>query len=243
MELSIINKFLIPSLLLIATFCGAETTSLDVDVMRSTIDDVKTAMTVKNWDKAEEGLRILLSAMPDSLEYYLWMGKVLDHQGRSKEALTVLEKGLQMADDPNVHHELSLRSTLRAQLLTAEGAVYQKAGQSQNAIAALVRAVASDPHSSEAHLDLCSVYVGIGKMKEAVAACTHAVMLNRTSSEAHYLKASALYANGIEDEHGDYKVPAGTRAALQMYLDLAPAGTHAADVKTMLQVLSRKSKS
>jgi len=49
-----------------------------------------------------------------------------------------------------------------------------------------------------------------------------------------------MYGDGKLDSAGKYTVPPGTAEALNKYLELAPDGAHAADVKAMLEAIGAK---
>jgi len=75
-------------------------------------------------------------------------------------------------------------------------------------------------------------------MGDAIAAANKCIALDPTKADAYFIKSSCLFGNATMDANGKTMVPAEAIAALQKYLELAPDGGHAADVKQMLDYAS-----
>ena len=87
---------------------------------------------------------------------------------------------------------------------------------------------------------MCATAYNDGRLKEAVPLCDKAIAADPKRADTYFVKGSALMGLGEMDKAGKFKVPAGTVEALKKYLEVAPAGGHAADVKEMLQALGQK---
>lgn len=98
-------------------------------------------------------------------------------------------------------------------------------------------ALAEDSKSALSYFNSCAMLYNAGKTDEAIAACNEAIALDPSKADAYFVKASALFGNGKIGGDGKYEVPPGTVEALSKYLELAPNGGHAADVRAMLDSL------
>lgn len=94
-----------------------------------------------------------------------------------------------------------------------------------------LQAAASDPNPSQAYWNLCASQNNVGNTTRAAIACDKLIAIDPTRADAYYMKGSILFA--WSDEHF---LP-GTAEALKKYLELAPTGPHAAEVKEMLDMV------
>src|SRR5581483_3555773 len=107
-------------------------------------------------------------------------------------------------------------------------------------IAAYEKAAALDPNPGTAYFNICATMYNTANMEGAVVACDKAIAADPTKADAYFIKGSSLYGSGKLDKDGKYVPPPGTADALNKYLELAPNGAHAADVKAMLDALGVK---
>jgi cytochrome c-type biogenesis protein CcmH/NrfG len=80
------------------------------------------------------------------------------------------------------------------------------------------------------------VFYNTGDVNGAVTACRQSVQADPSRPDAWFVLGSALFADAKIDATGKVAITAETRQALEKYLELAPDGPHAADVKSMLQM-------
>jgi len=89
-----------------------------------------------------------------------------------------------------------------------------------------------------------ATYFNANKLTEAAAAADKAIAADPKRAEAYYIKASALVPNAsIDPATKKFVLPPGCLDAYQEYLELAPTGVHAADVKGLLDSLGQPQKS
>jgi tetratricopeptide (TPR) repeat protein len=82
------------------------------------------------------------------------------------------------------------------------------------------------------------------KNPEAAAAADKAIAADPKKAEAYYIKGQALIPLATVDEKTKKIVaPPGCVEAYQKYLELAPDGPHAADVKGILEGIGEQVKS
>ena len=122
-----------------------------------------------------------------------------------------------------------------AKLLVAEGNADLKAHDYDAAIAAYTKAVAADPNSISS-FNLCATYYNIGRTDAALAACDQAIAVDPRKADAYFIKGSLLVGDATT-VGGKTTAPPGATEALNKYLELAPDGPHAQDVKQMLDFL------
>jgi tetratricopeptide (TPR) repeat protein len=78
------------------------------------------------------------------------------------------------------------------------------------------------------------------KLPEAAAAADKAIAADPKKADAYYIKAQALIPAATADpKTGKFILPPGCLEAYQEYLDLAPDGAHAAEVKDLLTNLGQ----
>ncbi len=89
------------------------------------------------------------------------------------------------------------------------------------------------------YFKLCASLYNMGKTDaDAIAACDLAIAADPKKADAYFVKASMLFGSGSIDKNNKFKVPPGTAETLKQYLAVAPNGSHAPDVKQMLDALN-----
>jgi tetratricopeptide (TPR) repeat protein len=136
----------------------------------------------------------------------------------------------------------ALRRTL-GQVLTNEGNAYLKLHKNKEAMECYRRTaeIASqiDPKmAATAWFNLCATLYNMGDVDATPAACDKAIAADPTRADAYFVKGSVLIAQSKLDVNGKVVAPPGTIDVLNKYLELAPNGSHAADVRQMLQYVA-----
>jgi tetratricopeptide (TPR) repeat protein len=133
----------------------------------------------------------------------------------------------------------ALRRTL-GQVLTNEGNGYLKLRKTNEAIACYRRAAEAvtgidQKTAATAWFNLCATLYNIGDVDATPAACDKAIAADPTRANAYFVKGSTLFAQGKE-VNGKFVAPPESISALNKYLELAPDGAHAAEVKQMIEM-------
>jgi tetratricopeptide (TPR) repeat protein len=204
------------------------------------ISQVNAAMQARNYEEASTGLKQLIQAEPNRYEYYSGLGTAQLNLGQYDDAIQTLEKGIQLAQNPDPKDDPAKAKASIGQMLTTEGNAYLKLKKNPEAIAAYEKAAALDPNPGTAYFNICATMYNTANMEGAVVACDKAIAADPTKADAYFIKGSSLYGSGKLDKDGKYVPPPGTADALNKYLELAPNGAHAADVKAMLDALGVK---
>ena len=100
----------------------------------------------------------------------------------------------------------------------------------------------ADPNAATAWFNLCATAYNTGDMVAALNACDRAIAAGPEKADAWFIKGSALFSQSKLDKAGRMAAPPGTTQALQKYLEIAPNGAHAGDVKAMLDFLATPQK-
>jgi tetratricopeptide (TPR) repeat protein len=101
----------------------------------------------------------------------------------------------------------------------------------------LAKAVQLDPtNGARGYRNLGAVYFDTNRSEAAQAAYKKAIELDPKDANSHYQLAISLMQQATET-NGKLNVPPGTEDELQAYMELAPTGPYAEEVKSMLQAL------
>src|SRR5579859_4170826 len=207
------------------------------------IAQLNPMMQAKNWEGAEPILKQLIAANPNRWEYQQALGNTELSLGKFEEAVATYEKAIPLAEnatktDPKADPAKAKAGV--AQMLTNEGSAYLKLKKNDKAVDAYTRAAAMDPNPGTAYFNLCATQYNSGNTQGALAACDKAIAADPNRADAYYIKGSLLVGDSKLDKEGKLMAPPGTSEALNKYLELAPDGAHAADVKQMLAAIGAK---
>jgi tetratricopeptide (TPR) repeat protein len=217
--------------------------------MNSLIAQAQAAMAAKNDQAAVPVLTQLTQMDPNRWQFFSALGNSHANLGQYDEAIQSYEKGIQVAqnvlagtvkDPKNPDADPVKAKTGLSQMLQQEGNSYLKLKKNPEAIAAFEKAAALDPNPGAAYFNICATQYNSGNTEGAVAACNKAIAADPNRADAYFIKGSLMVGQGTQGKDGKYTVPDGTAEALNKYLELAPDGPHANDVKEMLQVIGAK---
>lgn len=193
------------------------------------IEKANTALAAKDWAGASAALESLLASSP-RWEYRWALGDAKLNSGAYDEALAAYAAALKdaRAAKPAVKREVL------ATMLTNEGNAYLKLKKTAEAMAAYEDAAKLSKSPAIAYFNLCAVAYNQGLMSDAEKWCAKSIAADPKKADAYFIKGSALYGDGKLDKDNKYILPPGTLEALHKYLELAPEGAHAGDVKAMI---------
>jgi hypothetical protein len=100
----------------------------------------------------------------------------------------------------------------------------------------------ADPNAATAWFNLCATAYNTADDVAALNACDKAIAADPGKADAWFIKGSVLVGQSKLDKAGREVAPPGTTQALHKYLELAPNGAHAVDVKAMLDFLATPQK-
>jgi tetratricopeptide (TPR) repeat protein len=125
------------------------------------------------------------------------------------------------------------------------GRAYGMQGNAKDAADAYDQAAKMAPASAGMYFfnEAATLY-NAGKLDDAAVAADKAIAADPKRAEAYYIKGQALIPKASYDEKTKkITAPPGCVDAYQMYLQLAPDGAHAADVKAVLEGIGEQVKS
>jgi tetratricopeptide (TPR) repeat protein len=125
------------------------------------------------------------------------------------------------------------------------GQAYAKMGNAKDSADAYEMAAKALPaNASMYYFNEAATLYNAGKLPEAEAAADKAIAADPKKAEAYYIKGQALIPQATVDPKTQKIVaPPGCVEAYQTYLELAPDGPHAADVKGVLEGIGAQVKS
>jgi tetratricopeptide (TPR) repeat protein len=213
--------------------------------LNALIVQYNAAQTAKNWQQAADILKQMITAAPTRWDYQKALGDMEFNLAQYQEAIDQYEKVIPQAEDAtktDPKADPAKAKVAVSQMLTNEGNSYLKLKKNPEAVAAFSKAAAMDPNPSTAYWNICATQYNTGDMKGASASCDKAIAADPTRADAYFIKGSALIgmSDGKLDANGHYIALPGTTDALNKYLELAPDGPHAAEVKQMMEMLGAK---
>ena len=125
------------------------------------------------------------------------------------------------------------------------GQTYGKLGNAKDSADAYEMAAKTMPaQASMYYFNEAATLYNASKLPEAEAAADKAIAADPKKAEAYYIKGQSLIPQATVDPKTNKIVaPPGCVEAYQTYLELAPDGPHAADVKGILEGIGEKVKS
>ena len=208
------------------------------------ISQLNPMLQAKNWEGAEPILKQLIASNPNNWEYQQALGTAELNLGKFEDAVATYDKAIPLAQnaanskDPKQNPDRAKAAV--AGMLTNEGTAYTKLKQPQKAVEAYTKAAEMDPNPGTAYFNLCATQYNSGNTQGALAACDKAIAADPNRADAYFIKGSLMVGDSKLDKEGKLEAPAGTSEALNKYLELAPDGPHAGDVKAMLAAIGAK---
>ena len=111
-----------------------------------------------------------------------------------------------------------------------------RTGQTDAAVASYNSAIAAEPTNAQYAFNLGASLMNAYKPKEAAAAFDKVIAVDPTKADAYYWKANALLNGATLKDNKTVLLP-GTTEAFNKYLEIAPDGPRAEEVKVTLSAL------
>jgi|SRR5215831_4707255 len=207
------------------------------------IAQLNPALQAKDWATAEPLLQKLIAMNPNRWDYQQALGNAQLSLNKFDDAVATYEKAIPAAENASktdAKADPAKAKAAVAQMLTNEGNAYLKLKKNDKAIESYTKAASLDPNPGTAYFNLCATQYNSGNTQGALAACDKAIASDPNRADAYFIKGSLMLGDSKMDKEGKLQAPPGTSDALNKYLELAPDGPHAADVKAMLQAIGAK---
>jgi tetratricopeptide (TPR) repeat protein len=211
--------------------------------LNALISQYNAAQQAKNWQQAADILKQMIAAAPNHWDYQQALGDMQMNLNQYEEAAATYEKAIPAAEDSAKTDPKADQAKIKAavgKMLTNEGVAYTKLKQTDKAVQAYTKAAEMDPNPGTAYWNLCATQYNAGNTQGALAACDKAIAAEPSRADAYFIKGSLMMAESKQGKDGKLEAPAGTAEALNKYLELAPDGPHANDVKQMLAFIGAK---
>ena len=211
--------------------------------LNALISQYNAAQTAKNWQEASDVLKKMIVADPNRWEYQKALGDMQLNLGQYQEAADTYEKVIPLAENATKTDPKADPAKAKAavgQMLTNEGNAYLKLKKNDKAIESFTKGAAMDPNPGTAYFNICATQYNSGNTPGALVACDKSIAADPSRADAYFIKGSLMMAESKQGKDGKLEAPAGTAEALNKYLELAPDGPHANDVKQMLNYIGAK---
>jgi len=192
-------------------------------------------------------LKAIVSADPTRWDYFEALGETQMTIGDYGPAAESYEKGIEavqrfLSRNPANGSEILKSDRDRAQagmahMLIDQGNSYLKLKKNNEAIEASTKAAELAPDPATGYFNLCVMHYNTQTLDGAVDACNKAISANPNQADAYFIEGALLFSATKTNKDGSLTVAPGTVEGLKKYLEVAPAGAHATEVKQMLDYL------
>lgn len=209
--------------------------NLNADLVKAR-DDNKA----KNYVEAEQIMQKDTQAKPDAPVLWLELGVAQAGQKKNSDAETSLKKAIALdsaAKKPNPEIEAAANNSL--------GEVLANEGKVPDAQAAYDAAAKINPGQAGMYYGNEAIIMSRANQPDGtVAAADKAIAADPSKPIPYYLKGQAMINKAtVDPKTGKIVAPPGTAEAYQKYLELAPDGPFANEVKGVLQEMGETIKS
>lgn len=204
------------------------------------VNQYTQSMQAKDYATAVGAAQQIVALNPASEDLRL-LADAQTYAGQFTDALATYDRAIAQAakEKPPESQSPAIWKATLAKIWSGKGNLLLKLHRTADAVAAYQRFAEFSVNPGLAYFNICAVFYNTGDTQNALPACRLSLQADPTRSDAWFVLASVLYVNGTVDANGKFVVTVETRQALEKYLDLAPNGPHAADVKEMLDALAK----
>ncbi len=197
-------------------------------------------ITDKNYTEADSLMTQATQAKPDAAVLWLELGAAQNGEKKYDDAIASLKKALDLnaaSKKPDPQIEGGVQNEL--------GRVYASQNKVPDSQAAFEAAAKADPTKAGMYYTNEAIIMSqSGKTDETVAAADKAIAADPTKPIPYYLKGQALVSKATLDPKTQKIVaPPGCIESYEKYLELAPDGPMAAEVKQVLEGMGETIKS
>ena len=197
----------------------------------------RTDMKAGNYDTAIASMQQATQVKPDEALLWYTMGDAQLGAKKYDDAVVSYKKSLELdaaSKKPNPQVSASADNNL--------GQALANTGKTDDAVAAYEAAAKLDPTKAGMYyLNESIVLYKLGKNDDSAAAADKAIAADPTKVDAYYLKGQDLISKAtVDPKTQKVTAPPECVAAYQKYLDLAPNGPHAEEIKQILDGIGEK---
>jgi hypothetical protein len=168
--------------------------------LNNLINDAQNARQAQDWPKAENALKQLIAAAPDSSrwDFYWALGDAQSHSNKFQDAVQTFDKGIQIAqslasgatppDPKNPNSSPSAAKAGAVRMLTSQANAYLKLEKPDEAIGSLKKAAEMEPASPVSQYNLCGVQFNAQKYNDAKITCSKFLELEPNGAHTEEVK-------------------------------------------------------
>jgi tetratricopeptide (TPR) repeat protein len=232
---------------------NAETNAVNAKIqnLNALLKSARTATQAGNYDEAVKNMLDATAAKPD--EPILWdtlgdaqlgQANAAAKAARDAKATDASVPDKYAAAATSYQKAISLNAALAkpspdlaAAANNQLGQVYGKTGKTKEAADAYDAAAKADPTKAGTYYyNEAATLFNANAMDDAAAAADKAIAADPTKVDAYYIKGQALVQKAtVDPATNKITAPPDCVAAYQKYLELAPTGAHAEEIKGILQ--------
>jgi tetratricopeptide (TPR) repeat protein len=219
----------------------------NVEQLDSLIRRYNSALRAGDDQEVIVALKAIVAADPTRWDYFEALGETQMTIGDYGHAAESYEKGVEvvqrfLSSNPangsailKSDHDLAQAGMV--QMLINQGNSYLKLKKNNEAIEASTKAAELAPDPATGYFNLCVMHYNTQTLDGAVDACNKAIAADPSRADAYFIEGALLFSATKTNKDGSLTVAPGTVESLKKYLEVAPAGTHAMEVKQMLEYL------
>jgi tetratricopeptide (TPR) repeat protein len=194
----------------------------------------------KNYTEADSLMSQATQAKPDAAVLWMELGVAQNGEKKYDDAVTSLKKGLD-ANAASKKPDPAVEGGLQNEL----GRVYASQNKIPDSQAAFEAAAKADPTKAATYFGNEAIIMSQnGKTDETVAAADKAIAADPAKPIPYYLKGQALVSKAtIDTKTQKIVAPPGCIESYEKYLELAPDGPMAPEVKAVLEGMGQTIKS
>jgi len=192
-------------------------------------------------------LKAIVAADPTRWDYFDALGETQMTIGDYGHAAESYEKGIEavqrfLSSNPANGSVILKSDRDRAQagmvhMLINQSNSYLKLKKNSEAIEASTKAAELAPDPATGYFNLCVMHYNTQTLDGAVDACNKAIAADPNRTDAYFIEGALLFSATKTNKDGSLTVAPGEVESLKKYLEVAPAGAHATEVKQMLEYL------
>ncbi len=198
--------------------------------LNASLTKARADIAAGNFQPAIDAMTQAVTAKPDEAVLVYTLGQAQLGATKYDDAITSFKKAIEIGQAAKKPQPEVIGAAYN-DLAKAQA----KSGKADDAVASYEAATKIDPPHTELYaMNETVTLTQSNKPDQAAAAADRVIAANPKRADAYYLKAQALVQKATVDKSGKIVLPPGCEEAYQKYLEIAPTGPHAAEVKEVL---------
>lgn len=198
--------------------------------LNASLAKARADIAAGNFQPAIDAMTQAVAAKPDEAVLVYTLGQAQLGATKYDDAITSFKKAIELGTNAKKPQPEVIGASYN-DLAKAQA----KGGKVDDAVASYEAATKIDPPHTELYaMNETVTLTQANKPDLAAAAADRVIAANPKRADAYYLKAQALVQKATVDKSGKIVLPPGCEEAYQKYLEIAPTGPHAAEVKEVL---------